>query len=823
MQKNLQSKNIVIPLQCTNKLIQTDTYNKSMKKIFFSLVGSIAFCASLFAARQNTVILHGSIRDEAGEPAAYATAFITKADGSIAAGVSADEQGAFELAAPAGEYTLTVALVGYKDAVQSVKMEGALTTLSPIVLKEDTELLGEAVVAAVMPKTKLTGEGLQTSVHGSVLENVGTANDVLGKVPGIIKSDKGIEVIGKGSPLIYINGHKVTDASELDRLLSSEIQSIEVISNPGAQYDASVRSVVRIRTVKRQGEGFGFNANISDEQSLRRANHNGINTSVNTNYRKGNFDLFAGIDWLKSYYLQWSEVKQETYSTPEFKLQGPMDGDGTIKYAHMNTGFNWQIADNHFTGMKVDLGSQYYQYDSSLIKNDIFLDNVLQDHLEATTIDVTGNNLPHTLGVNAYYNGNVGNLNIDFNLDYYGSFDNVHSTSDEISSIGDNAKINSDQDASNNLYAAKLVFSHPVWMGMLQLGTEETFSRTKSNYAITGASIPASSSAIKEDNIAAFASYGFMLGQVAQVSAGLRFEHVNYSYENFLGDDDLSRRYNNFFPSLSIAGVIGPVQASLSYSGKTSRPGFELLNDAIRYNNRFLLQSGNSKLQPQTLQNLSLAAAYGFFALQADFTRINNAVLTMCAPYNNQGVILTRPLNHDRPMHRYSAYLVATPTIGVWNLNYVVGLQGQNFTYDLTDPTQPNGHRTLSLSNKPIFFVQFENAFTFGNGWQLELGGMWRSKGYDQFYYVTNSYLRLNAAVQKTLLKDGSLVVRLSGADLLGTEANDIYGDFGSYKVWQTNIMDTQVITLSLRYKFNAATSKYKGTGAGKEARDRMK
>lgn len=795
-----------------------------MKKIFFSLVGSIAFCASLFAARQNTVILRGSVRDEAGEPAAYATAFITKADGSIAAGVSADEQGAFELAAPAGEYTLTVALVGYKEAVQSVKMEGALTTLSPIVLKEDTELLGEAVVAAVMPKTKLTGEGLQTSVHGSVLENVGTANDVLGKVPGIIKSDKGIEVIGKGSPLIYINGHKVTDASELDRLLSSEIQSIEVISNPGAQYDASVRSVVRIRTVKRQGEGFGFNANISDEQSLRRASHNGINTSVNTNYRKGNFDLFAGIDWLKAADFQWSDIKQETYSTPEFKLEGPLDYDATsIKYAHLNTGFNWQIADNHFTGMKVDLGSEYYFDAKSILLNDIFLDNVFQDHLESTTIDRTGNKRPHTLGLNAYYNGNAGNLNIDFNVDYYGSWSSVISTSDEISSIGDNANIVSNNEGSNKLYAAKLALSYPIGQGMFQMGTEETFSRTKSNYTISGAAIPSSSSAVREDNLAAFASYGFMLGQVAQVSAGLRYEHVNYAYENFLGDDDFTHRYDNLFPTLSIAGVLGPVQASFSYSTKTSRPDFESLNETFRYNNRYLLQSGNSKLQPQILQNLSLSAMLGVFAFQADYARVNSAILRLCEPYGDQGVILSHYINMDKPMYAYSAYVVATPTIGIWNINYTVGLQGQRLSIDLKDPTQPSGQRTLSYNGKPILFAQLQNTLSLGKGWQIELGGMCRSKGYSELYYVYNSYVSLSAAVQKTLLKDGSLVIRLAGADLLGKEANDVFGDFGSYKIWQTNIRDTQKITLSVRYKFNSANSKYKGTGAGQDARSRMK
>ena len=73
-------------------------------------------------------------------------------------------------------------------------------------LKEDAQMLGEVVVAGHLPKTKLTGEGLQMNVEGSVLANVGSAEDVLAKTPGIIKNTNGLEVIGKGSPLVYING-----------------------------------------------------------------------------------------------------------------------------------------------------------------------------------------------------------------------------------------------------------------------------------------------------------------------------------------------------------------------------------------------------------------------------------------------------------------------------------------------------------------------------------------------------------------------------------------------------------------------------------------
>ena len=261
-----------------------------MKRIYAFLIGLMVLTMNAFAARQNETVLRGSAIEDSGAPAGFATAFLTNAEGVLVVGTTAGEDGRFELKAAQGTYTLTVSLVGFKDASQPVTLNQAQQELPPIRLVEDTQLLGEAVVQAVMPKTKLTGEGLATSVHGSVLENAGTARDVLGKVPGIIKGRDGIEVIGKGAPQIYINGRRMTDATELDRILSHEIQSVEVINNPGAQYDATVRAVVRIRTIKRKGEGFGFNVNLVDEQSLRVKKFNDPDATVNVNYRTGGVD-----------------------------------------------------------------------------------------------------------------------------------------------------------------------------------------------------------------------------------------------------------------------------------------------------------------------------------------------------------------------------------------------------------------------------------------------------------------------------------------------------------------------------------------------------
>ena len=83
-------------------------------------------------------------------------------------------------------------------------------------------------------------------------------------------------------------------------------------------------------------------------------------------------------------------------------------------------------------------------------------------------------------------------------------------------------------------------------------------------------------------------------------------------------------------------------------------------------------------------------------------------------------------------------------------------------------------------------------------------------------------YFDLSAAIQKTLLKDRSLVLRLEGSDLAGLARTNVDTDFGSHTIRQTNMMDTQRVKFSVRYSFNAAQSKYRGTGAGSEEKARM-
>ena len=422
------------------------------------------------------------------------------------------------------------------------------------------------------------------------------------------------------------------------------------------------------------------------------------------------------------------------------------------------------------------------------------------------------------------YNGLVGNkLGIDIHLDYYGSDHSAVSLSKETSAMTHDAEVHSNSSNRSRLYAGKAVLSYPVGPGKLQLGTEETFSRRNDVYSITGVDIPASKALIREDNYAGFASYAFALPKVGQFSAGVRYEHVRYSYEDELTPkNNLQRNYGNWFPSASYAGAFGPVMVMLNYSAKTHRPSYSHLSSAIRYNSRYTWQSGNAQLQPELSHNFSVTAAWNFITVMVNYTRTDNAIMTWSAPYGNDGVVLVQPRNIDTPFRTMSALVILTPTIGPWTMNYTVGVQPQWLTINVQDPREPSGIREAKFNGKPIFVAQLQNSVRVNGGWQFELGTTLQSKGYQGNLRMNNVYCDLSAAIQKTLLKDGSLVLRLEGADLLGLARIDVDSDFGSHTINQTNAFDTQRIKFSIRYNFNTAQSKYKGTGAGKDTRDRM-
>lgn len=675
--------------------------------------------------------------------------------------------------------------------------------------------LQEVVVKGQLPNTRLKGDALVTKVSGSVLEKAGTAEDVLRKVPGMIRKGDGLEVIGRGAPIYYINGRRVRDLDELKRLMSDEIANVEVITNPGAMYDATVSSVVRIKTVRRQGDGFSFNTFAKTEQSL----HTGKNdpeAQINVNYRYKGADFFASVKEWQYRTHQWSDLGQITTDRKTgaeiFKYEGNFEHEWQGVGTHVNGGFNWQINDNHSLGAKVDYAVSTKANTDELLNMQKWDRGSLVESVRSNGRKWSEN--PDNVLVNAYYNGNVGKLNIDFNTDMFFSHDNDHQLMKEQAS-NDNKDVEAVTSSSNNMVATKLVLSYPVWKGKLMAGTEETFVSRDNTNESTGTGLPNSLAKVKDNTYAGFVQYGFSLDQNTNFNVGVRFEHAYFDYKDLLdASGNLNRSYNNVFPSASMSTAFGKVRLALAYSSYTQRPSFWQLSSAMNYHNRYVYQQGNPKLKPSIEHNVSLTAMFNMFTFGVAYSRNIDLACDWSEQVNDDGMIRITYRNIDKPQNKLNIYAVATKTWGCFTPSWTVAFVKQWLTLDFD-----NGRRSF---NKPMWVFNANNAFRLGKSWQVELNSEFHSKANYSNIELINNYWSVETAVQKSFLKNNALTLRLSWQDMFRKGNNDVYVYYGSYSIHQTNQMDYNRLILTVRYNFNPARSKYKGTGAGRDARNRI-
>jgi len=225
-----------------------------MRKITFIFIMCLVTIAS------NAQCISGRVNDEHSQPMPFANVvLVNRADSSFIAGAVTKDDGTFSIDTYKKDGLLKVSCIGYMTRYIDARTGIANPLeLGDIRMQPDTQMLGEVTVKGHVPQFQMGSEGFVTNVTNTPLSQIGTADDVLRHVPGIIAKDGVYEVFGKGSPIIYINGRKMRNKKELEQLKSTDIKSIELITNPGAKYDATVGAIVKIETIRRAGDGFSI-------------------------------------------------------------------------------------------------------------------------------------------------------------------------------------------------------------------------------------------------------------------------------------------------------------------------------------------------------------------------------------------------------------------------------------------------------------------------------------------------------------------------------------------------------------------------------------
>ncbi|WP_418573897.1 outer membrane beta-barrel protein [Phocaeicola sp.] len=749
----------------------------------------------------------GKLIDENSQPLPYANVvLLSLPDSTFVTGTISGEDGSFTLGATSGNQIVKISSIGYKTVYKPT----VPANLGIVQLVSDAQQLGEVVVKADLPKTRVKGDAMVTTVAGSILENAGTGEDLLNKLPGVSADDGEVRVFGAGAPDIYINGRKVRDNSELNQLSSDNIKSVEVVNNPGSRYDATVNAVIRIKTKKPQGEGFGFDNRFYTEYRYDWT----VRDIFDFNYRTGGFDLSGMLSGNDRRSENNKHIVQETFLDHTWRQESQLNDRVHTQNLSAMISLNYQFNENHSWGIRYNFDRSPKFHDEINMQT-----NVAQDNMPYEKSSSIGWQNHDSSGhiLNTYYNGQVGEWHIDFNAD--GIWQDNRIPQEMLEEIlpadGERTEqtVTSESLDKNTLYAAKLVAEHPLGKGNFSLGGEYTYTNRLNNYRNIEGILEDDESRIRENSFALFAEYAFHIRQL-QVRAGVRYEHLASDYfEEDKRIDEQSRTYNNVFPSISLSLPVGKAQLQLSYTGSIYHPSYWMLRSNATYINRYTYEGGNPLLRPSVINRLSFNASYKWLYFNTRYIHGRDAILQLSQAYSEDDptVSLFSFYNRYCSDKLYSSLTIA-PTIGIWSPQLTLMLLQQWYKVDV-----PGG---LANFNNPMGSFSLRNHFSLSSGFGLDIDFGADTQGDNENTYVAEGCWYANVGLYKSFFNE-RLSIRLQADDLFNSSAAKAVLYSGN-RVMAVKQEVRRSIALTLRYKFNATKSKYKGTEAGDSQKSRM-
>ena len=758
----------------------------------------------LVAIASTAQSISGRVTDEQTQPMPFANVvFLNRSDSAFIAGAVTKDDGTFTIETDRNNGLLKVSSIGYIiryiDARQG--------NVGDILMQPDTQTLGEVVVKGERPQYKMTTGGMTVDIQNSLLKDVGTADDVLSMLPQVQGSDGNFTVFAKGTPEIYINNKKVQNARELKQLKSTDIKSVDVITSPGAKYNAEVGAVIRIKTKKHQGDGISMEAYSQVKYNEKWTTYD----DATVKYRTGGLEVFGNM------MINNGNHSEDNTVTTDIRANG--NHVNIIQVCPNNfwytmlggqIGACYDFNDENSIGFSYTLSGSLYEGGTVQARQTITRNNALEGMVDQL-IEMNISDRPQH-EANIYYVGKAGKLGIDFNGSWIWEKNMRDQASFEHSLQLADRTVTTHNENRNHMLAGKLVLTYPIWKGELSAGTEMSRSNSHGIYSNVEQVMAPSNDEIKESNVAGFTEYKLKLGDWS-LNGGLRYETVTSDYYSFgQYQTEPSRKYHDLFPNISVGWQKNKWGIQLGYNKRISRPNYQALNSNVQYDNRYEYEGGNPLLRPTIKQNLDLNVTYSWLNFAAGYSHNKDMRLNFGSLYQ-EGTEITIWTNRNfDKFESFNASLTASPKFGFYSPTLTLSYWQQNF--------DAQAYGLATKRNKPEWQINFRNWFTINKTTKAMLY-LHYSTSHDYGFNHYAHEFNINARIQKTFL-DGNLTAALFANDIFRNLRERWTGYYPVTTMGKDAYVYTQYIGTSLTYNFNATRSKYKGTGAGNAEKNRL-
>jgi hypothetical protein len=813
-----------------------------MKKTLLLIIVILASLPFTSQAQQKNGKVSGTVIDGNTKTIESATITLLRAkDSSVVKMSVADKSGKYEFdGVTEGKYLVSITAVGhtkgYSETFEITAGTGAVN-LKTIELVPQAKSIGEVTVTAKKPLIEQKLDRTIVNVEASVTNVGNSALEVLEKSPGItVDKDGNISLKGKQGVVVMIDGRPsylsgADLAGMLRSMSASQLDQIEIMTNPPAKYDAAGNSgVINIKTKK--NKQFGYNGSLTT--GFTQGKYARFNESGNFNYRNGKFNLFSSLNYSRNHRGEDLLITRNFRETTTKDIISIFDQHSAM--VNRSKFYSAKIGLDYTASKKTTLGfvlSGFYnpkvwQSNSITFINDP--NSVLQSKaISSTTNDEKWKNFSGNFNLRTVLDSAGQEITADLDYLQYRSTSKQPLTSAYYDNMGNFTQgpdtLMGDLPQDITIYSGKVDYTLPLKKGAkFEAGIKTSYVKTDNNASYDSLQngtlvhdFNRSNHFVYEENVnAAYVNYSRPLGKKWSGQFGLRMENTNAKGNQLTTGVVFKRNYTQLFPTAYFQYKASEKNSFvINYGRRINRPDYEDLNPFIHFLDRYTFEKGNPDLKPQFSHNIELSHTYkGFLTTTLNYsttTDIIQQVLEQNELTNETYIKKANIATRNQFGIAVSAY---TDIKKWWSGNIYANLSNNRFKGIVN-----NENISLGIN---MLMMQVQQQFKWGKGWGAEVSGFYRSKGLEGVIFI-KPIAQVNAGFSKQVLKTkGS--VRLNVRDIFAGNKFKGYSKYGNVDARFTDINDSRAVSLSFTWRFNkgklkAGSSKKEGGASDEQGR----
>ncbi|MCG2616930.1 TonB-dependent receptor [Terrimonas sp. NA20] len=804
-----------------------------MKKLYTLIL--LVFVVML-ANAQDSLIVKGIIRDNNDKALTAVTVSLIKAtDSSLVKLALTTPDGRYEFrGVKAGSYHILASFVGFGQLYSPVFHLSDNTELAALKMEPQARSLAGVTVQAKRPMVEAKLDKMVVNVDASPSNASNNVLELLEKSPGIsvdrdgnisLKGKQGVTVLLDGKQT-YLSGQELADL--LKSMSASQLDQIEIMTQPSAKYDAAGNSgIINLRTKKTKA--MGFNGSIS--VAYIQGNYPKSPNSFNFNLRKGKVNFFSS----GGYTFWQSDSKQ--YLNRKFSnatIASEFDQNGWQK--NTSKSYNLRLGVDYSVSAKTTIGFMV-----NGMTNRVKGSNRSEGDFYSNGVNIPDSNIYATNNRKNTFKNFTGNINFRHQLNKNGreitaDLDYVKYSS-ELDQFTNNQMIYPSDPVSQyllrailpteiDIYTVKADYTHPLSKeAKFEAGVKTSLVKTDNNapYETWDAAQNKWVDDVRKDHFAydeqISAVYLNFNKQVKKwgFQTGLRGEHTHSTGKQVLAGKSISRNYFQVFPTAYISYSLNDKnQFGLNYGRRITRPNYQDMNPFQKFLDLYTFNQGNPYLTPQFTHNIELSHIFaGKLNTSINYTSTTDIINDIIKQNDETKVIYQTKENVASSRNVGITVNYNAPLLKWWTISLFAN--GYNNMY--------KGLVNNVMLKKEIFgyFFNMNNQFKFAKTWGAEVSGFYQSRFLYTSMFIIEPMGVISFGASKQILKNkGTLKLSINDAFLLQRSNVDIR--HGNINMRVENSWDNRRVGLTFTYRFSKgqAVQQRKQSGSSQDEQRRI-